>query len=42
MQTNRYSRWRLILGQESEQGLRQLRDRETGQPCPGAMPRAIM
>lgn len=30
MQTNRYSRWRLILGQEAEQGLRQLRDRLEG------------
>ncbi len=31
MQTNRYSRWRLILGKESEEGLRQLRDRQAGQ-----------
>jgi hypothetical protein len=30
MESNRYARWRLILGKESEEGLRQLRDRQEG------------
>ncbi len=37
MQTNRYSRWRLILGKESEQGLRQLRDRLEGPGASGSI-----